>query len=195
MSKKYGHLPNVIYEPWNEPEKVSWDADVRPYMEQIIQVIRKNDPDNLILAGTPWWCLRVDEVASSPLGDSNTMYVLHFYAGSHRQETRDRADQALSRRLPLFVSEFGLSHADGGRNADRKVYFEEADRWMAWLDQNQISWANWSLCDKDEASAALRPGGAIDGAWIDSELSASGIYVRDKLRNHGLGQAKVARAQ
>lgn len=182
MSKTYGHLPNVIYEPWNEPEKVSWEADVRPYLQQIIQVIRKNDPENLILAGTPWWCLRVDEAAANPLGDKNTMYVLHFYAGSHWQEARDRADQALSKGLPLFVSEFGLSHADGGRNQDRRVHVEETDRWMQWMDQRGISWANWSLCDKDEAAAALKPGASVNGLWMDTDLSDSGAYIRARLR-------------
>ena len=182
MSRKYGHLPNVIYEPWNEPEQVSWNDVVKPYMEEIIGVIRRNDPDNLILAGTPSWCQKVDEAAVSPLADGNTMYVLHFYAGSHRQELRDRADRALAKGLPLFVSEFGLSHADGGRKADRNVYVKEANRWMEWMNRHQISWANWSLCDKDEASAALNPGASVDGAWTDADLSESGAYVRAHLR-------------
>ena len=183
MSKKYGHLPNVIYELWNEPVKVSWDEEIRPYMEELTAVIRKNDPDNIILSGTPMWSSSLQEAADNPLDDSNTMYVLHFYSGSHKQEVRDRANEALSKGLPIFVSEFGVSHYDGG-SSDKKVYLEEADRWMQWMAENKISWANWSVCDKKEASAALKPGADVRGRWKPKDLSASGKYIRSQLRQN-----------
>lgn len=182
MSRKYGHLPNVIYELWNEPEKVSWQNDIRPYMADITTVIRKNDPDNLILAGTPYWSSRVSEVLDNRLPDPNTLYVLHFYTGTHRKTIRAAAQKALHKGLPIFVSEFGLSTADGGGNKDRKIYLEEAEKWIQWMNTNKISWCCWSICDKDEASALLKPGASIHGDWKNNSISAGGLYIRNQLR-------------
>ncbi|MBI9021464.1 MAG: glycoside hydrolase family 5 protein [Verrucomicrobia bacterium] len=182
MSKEYGHLPNIIYELWNEPMEVSWDDEIRPYMEELTAVIRKNDPDNIILAGTPRWSSLVNLAADNPLDDPNTMYVLHFYSGSHKQQIRDGADEALEKGLPIFVSEFGVSHYDGGGREDRAAYLEEADRWIQWMYQHQISWANWSLCDKDEASAALKKGADVRGQWDENDLSESGRYIRTQIK-------------
>ena len=71
------------------------------------------------------------------------MYTLHFYAGTHGQWLRDRADSALKAGLPLFVSEWGTSAADGSGG----VFIEESRQWLDFLDKRGISWANWSLCE------------------------------------------------
>jgi endoglucanase len=182
MSAKYGHLPNVFYEIWNEPEEVSWIETIRPYSERVVNVIRKNDKKNIILAGTPRWSSLVHHVAEAPLDDKNTMYVLHFYSGTHRQHVRDDANEALSKGIPIFVTEFGVSHHDGGGNEDREVYLCEADTWIDWMDQNKISWVNWTMCDKNEASAFLRPGASRHGNWLPEDLTEAGIYIRQKLK-------------
>src|SRR5690606_4238006 len=38
IAAKYGHLPNLIYEDWNEPlrEGVDWSRDVKPYHERVV---------------------------------------------------------------------------------------------------------------------------------------------------------------
>ena len=48
IATEYGKYPNVIYEIFNEPEKVSWSKTVKPYSEKIVETIRSIDPDNLI---------------------------------------------------------------------------------------------------------------------------------------------------
>jgi endoglucanase len=184
IAKKYGHLPNLIYEPWNEPLKVSWKDTVRPYFESIVPVIREEDPDNVILLGTPHWAQKVDQAAEQPLPGKNLMYTLHFYSGSHEMDLRDKAEASRKKGLPIFVSEFGVSDALGGGNEDRKVYLKEAEKWLDWMNQHQISWINWSLCDKDESSAALRPGVSPNGEWSEADLTESGNFIREQLRNH-----------
>lgn len=54
---------------------------------------------------------------------------------------------------------------------------EEAAAWLELLDELGVSWANWSLCDKNETSAALRPGTAPDAVWTENDLSESGAFV------------------
>ncbi|MES2460810.1 MAG: hypothetical protein V4671_09505, partial [Armatimonadota bacterium] len=59
---------------------------------------------------------------------------------------------------------------------------DEMRKWWQFLDANSISWCNWSVADKDEASAALKPGANERGGWPDSAISASGKFVREELR-------------
>ncbi len=178
MARTYGKYPNVIYEIYNEPLRVSWTS-IRPYSEAVIKAIREHDPDNLILAGTPFWSQNVDEAAADPLIDGNTAYVLHFYPGTHGDELKVRAQRALDRGVTLFVSEFGTSEADGGQNG--KLYLEETQSWLEWLDERHISWVNWSVTDKREASAILEPGASLEGEWFDEELSESGKWIREQI--------------
>lgn len=86
MSSLYGSTPNVIYEIANEPNgDVNWKRDIKPYAEEVIPVIRKNDPDNIIIVGTGTWSQDVNDAADDQLKDANVMYALHFYAGTHGQ--------------------------------------------------------------------------------------------------------------
>lgn len=101
------------------------------------------------------------------------MYTLHFYAGTHGENLRQRLREAVSDGLPVFVSEWGTSRADGSGG----VYLEESAAWLDLLDALGISWANWSLCDKNETSAALRPGTSPDAVWTEEDLSESGKFV------------------
>ncbi|WP_078553684.1 cellulase family glycosylhydrolase [Bacillus alkalicellulosilyticus] len=179
MSALYGEYPNVIYEIANEPNgNVNWDNHIKPYAEEVIPVIRANDPNNIIIVGTGTWSQDVHDAANNQLADPNVMYSLHFYAGTHGQSLRDRADYALSQGAPIFVSEWGTSAATG----DGGVFLSEAQQWIDWMDDRQLSWANWSLTDKDESSGALRPGASPTGGWSTSDLSPSGAFVREKLR-------------
>ena len=54
MAQKYGKYPHIIYEIYNEPMEDSWES-VKEYATDIISEIRKYDPDNIILVGSPHW--------------------------------------------------------------------------------------------------------------------------------------------
>lgn len=179
MATLYGKYPHVIYEICNEPNGgyVTWDRQIKPYAEEVIQVIREIDPDNIIVVGTDMWSQGVVAAAENPLDGSNLMYALHFYAGTHAKSLRDAADLALSKGIALFVTEWGTSSATGGGG----VYFDEAQRWVDWMAERQISWVNWSLCNKSESSAALLPSANVEGPWKESHLSPSGKWVRERI--------------
>lgn len=72
-----------------------------------------------------------------------------------------RVDEALARDLPIFVSEWGTSRADGSGG----LFLDEPRAWLDFLDARGISWCSWPLCDKNETSAALRPGVSPEGPW------------------------------
>ncbi len=178
IASKYAGVPNLLYEICNEPKGgVSWSGNIKPYAEAIIPVIREYSPEAVVLVGTPTWSQDVDAAAADPLDFDNVMYSLHFYAGTHKEWLRGKADTALGKGLPLFVTEWGTTDASGNGAVDTASTLE----WLSYLDQNQISWCNWSLCNKAESSALLKTSAPTDGTMPDSALTESGKLVKKQL--------------
>lgn len=178
ISKEYGHHQNVIYEIFNEPDYESWE-EVKAYSEEIIKVIRNNDPDNIILIGSPRWDQDLHLPAANPIkGYINLMYTMHFYAATHEKWLRDRVDEALQQGLPVFVSESAGMEATGDGQLNLKAWQEYID----WMEEKKISWITWSVSDKDESCSILKKGANSKGQWDESALKESGIRVRAYLR-------------
>ena len=181
IAQEYGDTPNLIYEIYNEPwGAVSWKDSVKPYADSVVKYIRKIDPDNLILVGSPNWSQDVDVAAQNPVLDTNVAYTLHFYAATHKQTYRNKAAAALSKGAALFVSEFGTVTSSGNGTIDSA----ETNIWLKFLKDNKISWANWSVADLAETSAVLKPGTGVSqfGGWTDDQISISGHLIRRELR-------------
>lgn len=178
VSKKYGETPNIIYETYNEPLDVSWTGTLKAYHEDVLATIRQNDPDNIVICGTRTWSQRLDEVIGNRIDDPNVAYTLHYYSATHKQELRAIAQQAIDAGIPIFVTEFGVSEASG----DGSIDIAEATTWWNFLDSNGIGWCNWSIVDKDELSAALKPGASTTGGWPTDKITQSGTMVRDEIK-------------
>lgn len=180
MTELYKDVPNVIYEICNEPNgSVTWDNDIKPYAEEIIKEIRKIDDKAVIIVGTPNYSQDVDIVSNSPIDEKNIMYALHFYAGTHKEDLRNKLKIALDNNLPIFVSEWGTSDASGNGG-----FFEESSKiWLNFLDENNISWIVWSLCDKNESSALLKDNTNTKGIFDDNYLSESGKFIKSILKS------------
>ncbi|WP_431882409.1 cellulase family glycosylhydrolase [Micromonospora gifhornensis] len=184
VSARHAAKNNVIYEITNEPNGVSWST-IKNYAEQVIPVIRANDPDAVIIVGTrAWSSLGVSEgsnhteIVNNPVNASNIMYAFHFYAASHRDNYRAEVEQAAA-RLPLFVTEFGTVDYTGDGAAD----LASSTQWLDLLDRLKIGYANWTFSDKAEGSAALRPGTCNGSNYTDpSVLTTSGAFMRDRIR-------------
>ena len=179
MSATYGANDHVIYEIWNEPITHSWPNDIKPYAEAVIAAIRANDPDNLIIVGSPDYSTRVDIATADPIVDNNVAYTFHFYAGTHFSSKRDIAQIALNRNKALFVTEWGTCASSGGGTVDTA----STDEWLKWMAERKISHCNWSIHDKAEAASALKPGSSPTGGWTDADLTTSGLLVRRMIRN------------
>ncbi|MEM9685361.1 MAG: glycoside hydrolase family 5 protein [Bacteroidota bacterium] len=178
IAEKYGSYPNIIYEIYNEPLNVSWSTVLKPYHQRVIAAIRTYDKNNVIVCGTPTWSQRVDEAALDPIKAKNIAYSLHFYAGTHKEELREKTISALDRNLPIIVTEYGTTDADGDGNVDT----EETQRWWDFLDAHHISYCNWSVADKQESSSVLLPGTRSEEIHLDQKLTPSGKFVRAKLK-------------
>jgi endoglucanase len=181
MARSYGSRNHVIYEIYNEPLQISWSGTIKPYAQAVISAIRAIDPDNLIIVGTPTWSQDVDVAAADPISGTNIAYTLHFYAGTHGQFLRDKAQTALNRGVALFVTEWGSVNADGNGG----VNTTETNNWMNFLRARGISHANWATNDKAEGASALVPGASTSGGWSANQLTASGTLAKQIISGWG----------
>lgn len=181
VARAYGHTPNIIYEIYNEPlNTTNWKTTVKPYSEVVIDAIRDIDPDNLIIVGTTSWAQDVDTAADNPIiGRSNILYSLHFYAATHKDDLRKRARYAINKGLPLIISEWGSVTYSGDGYLDHRSTRE----WMNFAKTNGLSHLNWSVSDKNESASMFKPGASSHGEWADTDLTPSGLMVRDIMRN------------
>ena len=180
MAQKYGKYPHIIYEIYNEPMEDSWES-VKEYATDIISEIRKYDPDNIILVGSPHWDQDLHLVAESPLeGFNNIMYTLHFYAATHKQELRDRAEAAWEKGIPIFVSECAGMECTGDGPLDIPGW----TRWVEWMESKKISWVNWSISDKNETCSMILPRASKNGGWDESLIKPAGRQSRKFIRQY-----------
>lgn len=179
MAEKYKENNNVIYEICNEPNgDVQWERDIKPYAQDVIKEIREIDEDAIIVVGTPTWSQDVDVVAKSPInGYENIMYTLHFYAATHKDYLRQKLNTALNTGLPIFVTEFGICDASGNGAVD----IEEANKWIDYLNSNNISWMCWNLSNKNESSSILKNTEKLSN-WTKEELSEEGKWLLEALK-------------
>jgi endoglucanase len=176
MAQEYGDRPHVLYEVFNEPEGETW-PEVKAYAETVIAAIRQHDPDNVVIVGNPEWDQRIDLAAADPITmDPNVVYAVHFYAATHGQWLRDRTADALDQGIPVFISESGGSEASGMGAND----YGEWQAWFDFMDEQGLSWVNWSISDKaGETVSVLEPSAPEGGGWDAAALTESGEHIRD----------------
>lgn len=177
MSSKHKGKKHVLYEICNEPNGVSWST-VKNYADTIIPIIRANDPDTIIIVGTPNWSQLGTDVVNNKLNYSNIMYTFHFYAASHSTNMVS----PYTDKLPIFCTEWGISDASGNGNVDTA----NATNFLNIFNGNNnggqiISWAAWSWCDKNESSAYLQPGTCLT---IPPRFTTAGNYIVGKIQEN-----------
>ena len=189
ISSEYSTCPNVIYEICNEPNGETDWSDILDYSHVVIPVIRENCPGAVVLVGTPEYDKNLSAAVLRPLDLENVMYVLHFYAATHGDGLMSELKTAVDAGLPVFISECGICEASG----DGTIDFSSAAAWFEYLNENEISYAVWSLSDKDETSAFFRPGFDPSGNIRDEDLTLSGKWIRELIRGTVPGEIPTER--
>jgi len=184
----YKDHDNVLYEICNEPTGTNWYSgngkDLYTYCSEVIETIRDIDPDAIIICGTNTWSQDVDQVAAKPmkdLGYKNIMYTFHFYSATHKENLMEKVRLATKDGTPIFVTEFGICSADGNGSYDA----ENADRWIALLDELNISFACWSYSNCNEKSAYFKSSCSnAGGDWTADDLTITGKWLINTCRAH-----------
>jgi len=230
-AEKYKNIDNVLFETWNEPtcpkndfmlegpdairvdddsfnkdaKFYFWAKDIKPYHEEIIDIIRGTGNTNIIICGTGYFSTYVDVYGDDRIDDDNVMYSSHFYARSHKFGDNNSSSpyknlvNAIEDSTPVFVTEWGTTNCDGGQPDIPPYYSSEAGdgetgmevdeaqskAWMSLLKDNYISWCNWSVTDKREGSAILKYNADVSdiGGWLSSDLTESGELIRSMIRS------------
>ncbi len=204
-SKKYATLPNVLYEIANEPNRTGYErmvneelvtivedkptpwADIKAYADQVIPVIRANDPDGLVLVGTPSWSqlgysddYDWRDVLNSPLAFDNLAYVVHFYAAGHSLEMLNRY-QTAALELPLFATEWSPAHY----SMTQPFTADQAAEWVAWMRTSGVGGTYWNWAAGDDLWSPFDSSTTAQGPFAPGgpNVTPSGQYLYDWLNN------------
>ena len=178
ICNEYPDTPNIIFEICNEPNGNTTWTDVKSYADYMIPVIRSFCPDSIILVGTPDYDKNLTSAERLPLDFDNIMYVLHFYATTHKQDLQRELLAAHNNGFPVFISECGITDASG----DGYIDYESAANWFTILHDSDISFAVWSLSNKNESSAMIRPGFDPGRQLTENDLTPCGKWVRSLIQ-------------
>lgn len=144
ISEEYGNLPNIIYEICNEPneDEVTWNV-IKNYANQVIPVIRANDPDGIIVVGTPSHSSNFEDVILSPLSYSNIMYTYHIYSNSDATlnvKNYQEINSIIENGLPIFITETGNENSVTGNLVNVNSLYN-------YFENNKISYILWGISD------------------------------------------------
>jgi endoglucanase len=185
IAQRHRGKTNLLYDIANEPNGVSWSR-IKSYAEQLIPVIRDEDPATPILIGTHGWgSLGISDgrnetdIINNPVQATNIMYTFHFYAASHGQTYLDALNRA-SNRIPIFVTEFGTQEASG----DGPNNFTRTQQYLDLMAAKKISWVNWNFSDDERSGAVFKTGTCNNnGPWTGTtSLKPAGVWIRDRIR-------------
>ena len=186
ITEKYGDKPNILYEIWNEPLDIPWQ-EIRDYAAEVIPVIRKNAPGAVIIVGTPKWDQDVDIAAENPVDAPNLLYSLHYYAGTHKDWNREKAQKAIDAGLPLFISECGSMDHTG----DGPIDYESWQAWMDFADSNNLSVLMWDIADKNETCSMISATASDNGMeWKEDDLKEWAKLARKTIKERNSRYAK-----
>ena len=171
MARKYGDYPHVIYETFNEPvgePKYTWQR-LKSYHEDVIFAIRSEDPDNVVICGTPRWSSATDDVCGNAINGPNIMYTHHYYAASHDRHF-PLVEAAIDCNLPVFITECGAMNYAGEGPIDYPAW----RKWIKLCEENDISYAYWSFSSKERSASGQVP--SADMVYGQS-VSATGPWT------------------
>ena len=176
MSEKYKDSPNVLYEICNEPngEEVTWDGVIKPYAEDLIETIRNNSPNSNIIVGLANWSRDTKSAINNPLKEKNILYAVHTYLGQDFYEVEDNLKLAIKEKLPVIITECAATDGSG----DGYLYLEFFKKWIAYLEDNNLSWVVWQFSDKPESSSLIISKEMKELEWVTKK-----IYTKEEIEN------------
>lgn len=178
ITEEFKNYPNVIYEIFNEPPKDNgtWENQIVPYSNEIIPLIRNINPDALIIVGTQSTDNIWEPTIKNPLKYDNIVYSYHTYGGYF-----NNAYKYMCSNLPMFLSEWGVG--DASSETQDSANYNTSQSLLKYTGKFNISWAMWSLSDKEGCHNFVAPGNEKDGGWIGDELSTTGKFIIDYFNN------------
>ena len=165
------------------------------HANQVIPAIRANDPNNIIVVGTPKSSSGPWFPPSQRLNYNNIMYTLHIYpdvfGGGVEEVVRANATTAMSNGIPIFVTEYGT----GSVWPNETMELSEMIPYYEYFNQYFLSHTCWSMSDIPEIYSAIQ-GGSTNSSTPAAQVGAivansayfteNGIFVNQQHQNQGI---------
>ena len=182
ISALYPNDPHIIYEIWNEPEKTNtWD-DIKTHCNKVIEAIRKNSKDSIIVTPMPIDGTESSVYMNDRYSDSNIMYSHHMYMSGLTQKSVDNLYYYAEQNFPIFETEWGSMYGTTA-NLD-PVMMPEATTYLRTLNNLNISYIMYGFfackgVNLESFGITLIPD--WDKNFSDSKLRENGIFMKNML--------------
>jgi hypothetical protein len=183
MSQTYGADTRIIFDLWNEPvhDSSEWQhADPNPYWaelksfyESLIQTVRNNGAQNIVLATGSSWANWLVGIKDNPLSDSNVVYAYHQYSvnGKNTAAEWSKNTGGLIGVKPVIVSEWGYEDADVTNPTWPGTQSSYGIPFTQWMENNNLSNLAW-MYHHDWTPALLKGDGGLTlyGTFVKNYL-------------------------
>lgn len=184
IAQRYRGVSTVaLYELFNEPTndngrmgRINW-PDYKRFIEDLIWMIRVNDPDALVAVAGFNWGYDLSVIREEPIGFPGVAYITHPYPQKRRENWEAQWEKDwgfVAKKYPVVATEFGFMSADGP-GAHVPVIGDETygETIIRFFEERGISWTPW-VFDAEWSPQLL-------ANW-DYEPTRQGKFFRKKLQ-------------
>jgi endoglucanase len=153
ISRRYaGNDTVAFYEIFNEPLRSSdkgvptleaWEA-WKEYCEEVIDLIRQNDPDTIVIVGGLQAAYDLSFVSQVLEERSNIAYATHPYPAVTWNKNWDTAFGNVADQYPIIATEFGFNNDSQWSELTEAAYEGSGGRYrhaiIDYLEAHEISW-------------------------------------------------------
>lgn len=223
FSEKYADCDHIIYELYNEPTggkkypqfsykeitrkgikylegyEYTWNEVLVPYSEKMIDIIRANDPNAIVVVNTPEADQHPEIAAVYPMDYENLMYSMHPFAGGGSEQVYiTRHDISLRNNICIFDTETGFYPDEEGsfinlglpntvENAIWRLHGHHEQYLANYVEKYKANYIYFLLLrssDSDYRASFRAAELPIDqrSAWADDQLTFTGEYMRHWFR-------------
>lgn len=186
ISTRYADNTTVaFYEIFNEPMRSEEDKGLpsaegwdiwKNFCEEIIDLIRQNDPDKIVIVGGLGAAYDLSFVIENPIERANIAYATHIYPPAVWYKDWDSAFGNTASQYPVIATEIGFNNQDESYELTESAYNGPGGLYrhaiVDYLESHQIGWVVWSF------SHVWGPALLSDSSFTPTE---AGEYFRERL--------------
>lgn len=145
----------AFYDLFNEPAKedpntggvgddISLEAwlEWRDFAEELIDIIRQNDPNRTVLVGGLMFSYYINFAAEYPVRRPNVVYSVHIYNNTNWMKSWDEAFGNVASQIPILVGEVGFDPDDPNIGGTVEDF---ANPLLNYLEERNIGWLAWNF--------------------------------------------------
>lgn len=188
MAQTYGSDPRIMFDLWNEPVHLDdftiygetpnplW-APLKSYYQTLIQAVRNNGGENIVIATGNRWASWLVGIKDSPLTDPKVIYAYHKYSTDENTAAVWNNDLGgLLGVKPIIVTEWGYEDSDVTNPSWPGTQASYGDPFTQWLDSNNLSNLAW-MYHHDWTPALIKSDSTttLYGAFVKNYFTASAL--------------------